>query len=722
MGLDDETRRLRRENARLSRQLNLVIGSGAYQIQVILVSASLFFVRASRRLCNRFKLWFFFQKYRHQAGTLSKSKLFQPEWYIRQANTLGIEIKGDPAYHYLTVGWQRNLSPSPFFDSSYVREQLGKKWHSDCPLVLYLQLWKQYKLNPSVLFDTEYYLEQIGFECAQADPLSEYLSQPASEEQSPSPLFDVEFYKKRYGSTKDLTCWQSFMLEGRFKLKQPNPFFVPQHYREQLLKAGFRAPSDAYELMKSFLETDSEVGRFGPHPSFDLPYYDGLRKNSEGRNQNGLLHFLKFGRNKGLIPNKSNHQSINATLLDESLKMKYVLSAYCHLLSPATWLFLQKIKNTREKLIIFCGHEASLTGAPMVLLEILRQMKLRGLNCLLTLQRSGPLLEQYKELACVEVTGEDFSDTGAFNGLLFALKEYLEDGQLLSAMVNTLECAEEMSLLHAHSIKTNCFWHEFPDSYNPEYLQKVFASSDTLVFSSEYVRDRTKLFGLPAHSRTVVKPQGLAPQVQIESLSFLRKSIREELGVSQQAFLVLSCGTLDLRKGLDLMPLIAKQVIDSTAKDQREIHFVWIGDGPREKHTVYYYSCWDISQSMLQDRVHILEAKQDGLEKWFVASDLFLLCSRQDPLPCVAQMAMDNGLPIVAFDQAGGISEVLRQSNGGTVVPYLNINAAATAVLDYFWTIDAGSAKGKAGQDFAKENFDSDKYASFVYQLLAESC
>lgn len=51
--------------------------------------------------------------------------LFHPEWYAQQLAARGLELPTGvvPFFHWLTVGWQERIVPTPLFDEDYYREQ-----------------------------------------------------------------------------------------------------------------------------------------------------------------------------------------------------------------------------------------------------------------------------------------------------------------------------------------------------------------------------------------------------------------------------------------------------------------------------------------------------------------------------------------------------------------------------------------------------------------------
>ncbi len=65
---------------------------------------------------------------------------------------------------------------------------------------------------------------------------------------------------------------------------------------------------------------------------------------------------------------------------------------------------------------------------------------------------------------------------------------------------------------------------------------------------------------------------------------------------------------------------------------------------------------------------------------YFALGDVFTLTSREEPFGIVALEASMVGLPIVCFEDAGGMSEFVGD-DAGVRVPYLDVSAMAEAVF-----------------------------------------
>ena len=64
------------------------------------------------------------------------------------------------------------------------------------------------------------------------------------------------------------------------------------------------------------------------------------------------------------------------------------------------------------------------------------------------------------------------------------------------------------------------------------------------------------------------------------------------------------------------------------------------------------------------------------------AADVFLLSSMEDPFPLVCVYAALHEVPVICFEDAGGMPEFTARG-GGEAVPYGDISAVSQAVIGY---------------------------------------
>lgn len=141
-------------------------------------------------------------------------------------------------------------------------------------------------------------------------------------------------------------------------------------------------------------------------------------------------------------------------------------------------------------------------------------------------------------------------------------------------------------------------------------------------------------------NRLFVAPQ---PIIFPENNSLSKEELRMELGIPNEAIVVLSTMRLDPDKRIDLLIEVIDQVI-SMNNNKEEVHFVIIGNGEcRDKiinNTVKYHSV-----------VHFLkELPRDKLSSYYQMADIYLHLSKSEGLSnCIAEAIYFN-LPVIACD------------------------------------------------------------------------
>jgi glycosyltransferase involved in cell wall biosynthesis len=159
-----------------------------------------------------------------------------------------------------------------------------------------------------------------------------------------------------------------------------------------------------------------------------------------------------------------------------------------------------------------------------------------------------------------------------------------------------------------------------------------------------------------------------------------RLQIRARLGLPPEATVVGGCGFADWRKGIDLFVQLARAV---RATGHDDVHFVWLGARPGgSEHDQLEF---DIEHSGTADRIHLVGLQHHPFD-WYRAFDVLAMTSREDPYPLVGLETSLLGVPMVCFDGAGGMTELVTRDvaagdgPAGVVVPYLDVEAMADAV------------------------------------------
>ncbi len=364
------------------------------------------------------------------------------------------------------------------------------------------------------------------------------------------------------------------------------------------------------------------------------------------------------------------------------------------------------LPGTRTR-ILLVGHDALAHGAQTLLLRLGQALRaLHGVDVAFLLLAGGPLEPEYRAVApCFVANGRVQLD---------ALVRSARHAGCSTAIVNSAASADAVAGLERHGIRTVLLVHELPRLLREksllEPLRSALAEAAAVVFPAELVRDRcSELAALPP-ARTEILPQGVALDLAAPAAAPQRRTAtREALRASAKTLVVLGMGFGDLRKGFDLF----LQAWRAARTASRPVLFLWAGN---VDPAVQAYLGAEVAAAEATGSFRCLGHRSDPAAL-LAAADVFLLPSREDPLPSAALEAMAVGTQVVAFDDAGGIPELLNRLDGGESVPLGDASAMAAAALRL--AARANPARRAQLAAAAQAAFAFDRYTA---RLLALAC
>ncbi|HQT42895.1 MAG TPA: glycosyltransferase, partial [Halothiobacillus sp.] len=236
-----------------------------------------------------------------------------------------------------------------------------------------------------------------------------------------------------------------------------------------------------------------------------------------------------------------------------------------------------------------------------------------------------------------------------------------------TAIVNSAASARLVPTLAEHGIAVTLLVHEMPNllsEYNLHTQAKLGAmAARNVVFPAAYPRQRfCESLQIDLNFATIL-PQGNYKEITYSALS--RAEVRARFGIPDAAFLVLGVGFADVRKGFDLFLQISRYFI----KSRDDVYFLWVGE------------IQPLLRAHLNIEIQTAQASgrffrvgfNDDVEKYYSASDVYALTSREDPYPTVAMEAIACGVPVIAFDKSGGTPDMLRKYAAGLSAEYGNV-------------------------------------------------
>ena len=337
--------------------------------------------------------------------------------------------------------------------------------------------------------------------------------------------------------------------------------------------------------------------------------------------------------------------------------------------------------KTGAERILIVVHEAQKAGATLLSLNIIRTIKkITNYEPVILLISGGPLTNEIKkEGITFELNQPDFSQIYDKENLKKIILQISQMG-VKYAICNSVVTGIVLPALSSSHIKTVTMVHELPTSiitYNfVKAAENVAKYSDNIVFAADFVK-RQFVEHFPAKNEIChIIPQGVYARFNTQKYEdkFKNKTaLCKKLGISEDCKVVLGFGYGNFRKGLDWFGTIAGSVILA----DKSIHFAWLGDCDSE------FQCWinnDLQRQGILENFHWLGYTENP---GYICggADVYLLTSREDPFPSTALEAMQQYTPVIAFQNAGGIPEVL-EKNRGIVVPYGNCDKCANAIFE----------------------------------------
>ncbi len=154
--------------------------------------------------------------------------------------------------------------------------------------------------------------------------------------------------------------------------------------------------------------------------------------------------------------------------------------------------------------------------------------------------------------------------------------------------------------------------------------------------------------------------------------------IRRELGIPEDAVVLLTVGQVGLRKGLDTLAEVARRLVDL----RPGIHWLLAGERFSQKAESVEFEARvlrEFSACSPTVKLHRLGYRED-IPELMRASDLLVHGARQEPLGRVLLEAAASRLAIVATD-VGGTGEIICHNESGMLAPVDSSEAITAAIV-----------------------------------------
>lgn len=378
-----------------------------------------------------------------------------------------------------------------------------------------------------------------------------------------------------------------------------------------------------------------------------------------------------------------------------------------------------QFENSDRPLLVIATHDCSLTGAPTVALNATRLLAASNAFDLLVVSfRGGPLASAFSSICPTEILYSGSPNCDVVQKLASILDPYRSRPHKF-ALCNTIVTAGLIPVFRSWGFSVVSLIHELPEtikSFGAHLFRLVDQQANAIVVGSEFVRSRITETFQPTNTNFLVVPTGY-PDVPLDRdrINACRVRLRNEAGFSQDTLVVLGCGTVESRKGVDLFIQFAQQAASQPKGGQ--LRFVWIG---ALSSTAFCSWCFnEIRSRRLEHIVRFLGVRPDT-SLYFPGADIFALTSREDPFPQVSLAAMSAQVPVLAFANAGGAPEAI-EDDAGVVVPFLDVAAMANSALSLAADPERRKALGARGRSKFISRYTMDRFLANLFTNLRDS-
>ncbi len=373
--------------------------------------------------------------------------------------------------------------------------------------------------------------------------------------------------------------------------------------------------------------------------------------------------------------------------------------------------------------LLLISHDFCQAGAQMMLLHFVKWISQNTYwNIRVIALREGhdggQLKSRFEEY-CDPVILEDWNHHATEEQTWLDIKNNLGSIDLIYG--NTIVACSTFNWLEDLGIRFITHIHELENSiqlYTNETIRK-----NMLTYTHHYVACSLAVEQNLIESHNIKKSD---ITVQYECIEIHKEEIkpteqiRNQFGLPRNKIIIWGCGTVYWRKGPDWFIQTAKILKE---RGHLNIQFRWIGDN-YWNYEAEQWGKWHLWQDYIVDNdlgdIVIFQGSTDHPSEYFSAGDIYFLSSREDPFPLACLEAAERGLPVVCFNEAGGMHE-FTSHGAGVAVPLGDLNAAADALERYVMRPETRIREGNNARERVFSHHSIEQGAPYLLNLCRKA-
>lgn len=372
--------------------------------------------------------------------------------------------------------------------------------------------------------------------------------------------------------------------------------------------------------------------------------------------------------------------------------------------------------NPEKVRVLFLDHGLIWGGAEVVLLNLIRALNRDRFEPIVATSENSPVLPRLAEAHLESIVLP-------FGRLRRAGAEIPRN--LFQSVHSTAKAIRrlEISLVHTNTARAHIvgslaslltrrplIW-SLHDNTLPHPLVRLLSPlPDRVIAVSQWLRNEYAHSGLGR--KTEVVYNGLAPQTAMEP-----SGIREELGIPEDAYVLLNVGRLVACKAPDVFIEAGRMV----CRENSKAYFVLVGGkDPLEKGNPAQSQMNNLIRAAGDSRRILMTGHRTDIMRFHATADVFVYSAVQpEGLPTVLLEAMSCGKPVIASG-IGGAREIVQENVTGRIVPPGDAVALASVILNMLQDPDAARRLGIAGRLHLERCFNPQDQVKRIETIYSE--
>jgi len=368
----------------------------------------------------------------------------------------------------------------------------------------------------------------------------------------------------------------------------------------------------------------------------------------------------------------------------------------------------------RKLNVLYINHSSQISGAEVVLINLLNLVKQKNVYPIVILPQNGKLAKKIrKEKIQVEIVPIPFLVRTCnplilinyfINYFLFSKSFYkiIKKYQIRIIHANSFQAAF-YSLLVAKLLKIPLVWH-MHDILSYRLFNKIFIKLTSfgvskIICVSEAVKVNLTIFGVNSEKCKVI--YNSINRSEFLNTNVIYGKFRKEYNISQDTILIGIIGQIAEWKGQEIFLNSISKVLIKFSK----VKFIIVGDVISEKEEKYKKTLKKFIEKNNLEKVVFFTGFREDISQIITDLNIIVHTSiKPDPLPTIIIEGMALGKPVIATD-VGGVRELITPNLNGLIIPPKDSQKLSQAILKMLSNPKLIKKMGKEGMMIADKKF-----------------